>query len=340
MATRFCFTTLSSLGFAIACGGSQPPPAEGPPPSLEIAPPQPAEPPPNAATPTPAAAVPVAAAPTPPPPTPAWRVTEGIATPESVLYDAALDRYLVSNINGKPVDADGNGYIAEIGGDGKVTRPKFIEGAPGKVKLDAPKGMGLLGNVLYVSDLTVVRKFDAKTGAAKGEIPIKDSVFLNDIAIAPDGRVFVSDSALKLGPAGLEATGAGDAVYVIDKAGKVKPVAKMKELNNPNGLLLIGNNLYANTFGADELYRLDDKGAKVEVTKIPAGGLDGMAVAGESVFISSWKTSTIYKGKPGGTFEPVLTGLSGAADIGYDSKRSRVLVPRFMDNAVEAYDVK
>ena len=131
MATRFCFTTLSSLGFAIACGGSQPPPAEGPPPSLEIAPPQPAEPPPNAAAPTPAAAVPVAAAPTPPPPTPAWRVTEGIATPESVLYDAALDRYLVSNINGKPVDADGNGYITEIGGDGKVTRAKFIEGAPG-----------------------------------------------------------------------------------------------------------------------------------------------------------------------------------------------------------------
>ena len=58
---------------------------------------------------------------TPPPPTPAWRVTEGISTPESVLYDAAADRYLVSNINGKPVDADNNGYITEISGDGKVT---------------------------------------------------------------------------------------------------------------------------------------------------------------------------------------------------------------------------
>jgi hypothetical protein len=36
----------------------------------------------------------------------------------------------------------------------------------------------------------------------------------------------------------------------------------------------------------------------------------------------------------------VLSGLKGAADIGYDSKRNRVIVPRFMDNAVEAYEIK
>ena len=31
---------------------------------------------------------------------------DGLATPESVLYDAANDRYLVSNINGTPFAAD------------------------------------------------------------------------------------------------------------------------------------------------------------------------------------------------------------------------------------------
>jgi sugar lactone lactonase YvrE len=296
-----------------------------------------AAPPTNPEVTAPKSATPVAA-PTPPPPTPVWRVTEGISTPESVLYDAAADRYLVSNINGKPVDADNNGYITEISGDGKVTKPKFVEGGA-KAKLDGPKGMGIAGNVLYVSDITVVRKFDAKTGAPKGDIPIKDAVFLNDIAIAPDGRVFVSDSGLKLGASGLEPAG-GDAVYVIDKAGKVTPLAKAADLSGPNGLLFVGKDLWVNTFGSDEIYRLDDKGAKQDATKVPSGGLDGMTAMGESVLVTSWKGSAIYKGKPSGKFEPVLSGIGGAADITYDTKRNRVLVPRFMDSAVEAYDLK
>jgi len=49
----------------------------------------------------------------------------------------------------------------------------------------------------------------------------------------------------------------------------------------------------------------------------------------------------VYRGKLGQKFEPVLTGFSdGPADIGFDSKRKRVLVPRFMSSAVEVYDLK
>jgi hypothetical protein len=36
----------------------------------------------------------------------------------------------------------------------------------------------------------------------------------------------------------------------------------------------------------------------------------------------------------------VLSDLKGPADVGFDSKRKRVLVPRFLDNAVEVYDLK
>src|SRR4051812_41735757 len=36
--------------------------------------------------------------------------TKGFQTPECVLYDPDGDRYLVSNINGKPTEADGNGF--------------------------------------------------------------------------------------------------------------------------------------------------------------------------------------------------------------------------------------
>ena len=333
--TVFSSATLA-LALAVACGGSPPPIEEAPPPS-----PPPAEVAPAAvAAPEPAPAPVAAPKPEEPKaPAAAWRVTDGISTPESVYYDAAGDRFFVSNINGNPIEADNNGYIVELSGEGKVVKAKLIEGGKDKIKLDAPKGMGLLNGVLWVSDVTVVRKFDVKSGAPKGEIAIKDATFLNDIAIAPDGRVFVADSGMKPGANGFEPTGS-DAVYVIDKAGKVKPLAKAKELNGPNGLLVVGKDILVNTFGSNEIYRLDDKGAKQDVTKLPTGGLDGFASLGDSLLVSSWAGKTIYKGKLGQKFEPLVQGLEGAADFTVDTKRSRVVVPRFMGNAVEAYDVK
>ena len=56
--------------------------------------------------------------------------------------------------------------------------------------------------------------------------------------------------------------------------------------------------------------------------------------------MSSWEGGAIYKGKPGGEFAPVVPHLESPADIGWDSKRKRVLVPLFNENAVEIYDVK
>jgi hypothetical protein len=93
-------------------------------------------------------------------------------------------------------------------------------------------------------------------------------------------------------------------------------------------------------FVSNELYRLDEKGMKQDSTKLPGGALDGIVQVGDSLLISSWQTATIYRGTLGGAFEPVFTDLKGPADIGYDSKRKRVLVPRFLENAVEVYDLK
>ena len=73
---------------------------------------------------------------------------------------------------------------------------------------------------------------------------------------------------------------------------------------------------------------------------MPKGGLDGLVSLGDSLLVTSWQGSAIFRGKLGQKFEVAIPGLKGAADIGYDSKRKRVLVPRFMDNAVEAYDLK
>ncbi|HEY4105040.1 MAG TPA: hypothetical protein VGM44_14175 [Polyangiaceae bacterium] len=333
--------SILSVGLLVVtfgCAGSPPPSDQTPPPpAASSLPPAPVE-----ATQSPSADAKKAEPPKeekPAAPTPVFRIADGVQTPESVFYDEANDRYLVSNINGKPDEADNNGYIMEISPDGKVVKPKFIAGGVDKVKLNAPKGTGVVAGVLYVSDINVVRKFDLKTGAPKGEIAIPGSTFLNDIAVAKDGRVFVSDSGIKSGAKGFDPTGT-DAVYVIDKAGKVKPVAKSKDLSGPNGLLAVDNGVLVVTFGSNELYRLDDKGVKQDVTKLPGKSLDGIVQAGDQLLVSSWETASIYKGTLNGTFQVAFSDLKGPADIGFDAKRKRVLVPRFLENAVEVYDLK
>lgn len=265
--------------------------------------------------------------------------SEGLATPESVLYDAQTDTYLVSNINGAPLDKDNNGFITELSPDGKVVTAKLIEGGKNGVKLNAPKGSAILGGLLYVADIDTVRVFDRKTGAPKGEVALKGATFANDVAISPDGKIYVSDSGMN---PKFESTGT-DAIWVVTPGKKLsaKPFVKNKNLHGPNGLLVTKDAVHMVTFSANELLTFDLTGKQVgEPTKIPNGGLDGLAPFGEDLLISSWAEKAVFRGKPGGEFKKVLGELEAPADITVDTKRNRVLVPRFQEHRVEAWELK
>ena len=195
---------------------------------------------------------------------------DGLATPESVLYDETNDLYLVSNINGKPLDVDGNGFISKLSPDGKVAALKWIEGGKNKVTLNAPKGMAFVGDLLYVADLDTVRMFERKTGAPAGEVKVPGATFLNDIAVTADGRVLVSDMGMKAGGKGFEPSGT-DAVYAIDKAKKLTTIAKATELGAPNGLLSVGDKTWVATFGVGRALRARCEGQEDRSAEAPQG---------------------------------------------------------------------
>lgn len=270
---------------------------------------------------------------------PALTISEGLATPESVLYDGDTDTYLVSNINGAPLAKDNNGFIAELTPEGKVVTAKLIEGGKNKVTLNAPKGSALLNGVLYVTDIDTVRAFDRKTGARVGEVVIKGATFLNDLAAGPDGKLYASDSGLN---AKFETTGT-DAVYVVTPGKKLtaKVLVKSKDLHGPNGLLVTASGVHVVSFSADELRTYDFKGQLVGAPqKLPAAALDGLVAVGDELLISSWAGKAVFRGKPGGEFKQVLGNLESPADLGFDRKRNRVLVPRFSESRVEAWELK
>ena len=59
--------------------------------------------------------------------------------------------------------------------------------------LNAPKGLVLSGDKLYVSDVDQLVEIDVNSGAVTNSFNAEGAQFLNDTAVDADGRVFVSD---------------------------------------------------------------------------------------------------------------------------------------------------
>ena len=255
----------------------------------------------------------------------------GFATPESVLYDAQADIYLVSNINGNPTGQDDNGFISRLKPDGTIEELKWIDGEREEYTLHAPKGMGLVGDTLYVTDIDHIRSFDRNTGMFKGELHFNRATFLNDIAPNGHGGIVVSDSGFN---PDFSASGT-DSIYSIDGTGKIVTVIKGVSLNRPNGLAVANDEIWNVSFGSKEIRRMSMDGKVLERFEAPGDGLDGIEVLKDGrAIISSWGGKSVYMLNKDGTFKDIIVDVDAAADIGFDTRRNRVLVPLFNENIV------
>jgi len=253
----------------------------------------------------------------------------GFQTPESAEYYEQEDLYLVTNINGNPLEKDGNGFVSKVKPDGTVLNLKWIDGSKEGVELDAPKGAEIVGNYLYITDLQNIRVFELPSGKPHKTIHIKDSTFLNGITMAGENSVYVTDSGLKEGfaPSGT------DAIYKISRNGKVKSILKDPEMGRPNGIITTKNEIYVVTFGSGELFKIDEKHMKHSMTHPSKAGLDGFILLNDGSFlISSWGESAIYSRDKNGTYQILFSNLDAPADMGLDTKRNRLLIPLFKQN--------
>ena len=127
--------------------------------------------------------------------------TGGMNVPESVKYDADLDVFFVSNINGNPSQKDGNGFIAVIRADSTSVVRMLAEsgkapaGGGKAVTLNAPKGLAIKGDTLWVAD-TNWRAFfrhDVKTGEIVEKIQLTEKDPLIHGVTVHDGYLWYCD---------------------------------------------------------------------------------------------------------------------------------------------------
>jgi hypothetical protein len=259
----------------------------------------------------------------------------GFQTPESVLHDSVADVYFVSNINGSPFAADGNGFISRIGPDGVLLELKWIDGQTAGVTLHAPKGMALRGDTLFVTDITAVRLFHRESGDALGSWAVRGATFLNDVAVDTAGTVYVSDSGLRASANGFEPSGT-DAVYRFDPDGTPLRLTAGETLGHPNGLAAGPGRLVLVSFGSGAMFQIHpESGQTSGLPRPPAGQLDGVVrLESGSLLVSSWEAKAVYRMGPGAQFTAVVENVEAPADIGYDRARERILIPLFTTNQV------
>jgi sugar lactone lactonase YvrE len=248
-----------------------------------------------------------------------WQTDTLLRVPESVLADAERKVLYVACIDGDPGKKDGKGFIAKVSPDGKIIATHWAEG------LDAPKGMGLYKNNLYVADITRIVIIDIATGKITNSIEVEGAQFLNDITIDASGGVYISDTA----------TGK---IHIL-KGNKVEVYFTSPEFKGINGLLALMDGLYVVDFENGLNYKLstDKKLMKFGVT---AYGADGVVSIGKNEYIvSSWGGELYFVDATGKSTKMLDTKEQkiSAADIWYDAKSKTVYVPTFFANSVMAY---
>lgn len=213
----------------------------------------------------------------------AVNVITGFSHPESITIDSTGTRIFVSNI-GKdlnPTAKDGNGFITEVSADGTIVQQRLTpEGA-----LDAPKGLAIIDDVIYVADIDRLVGFDINISDRVFFLDFaQKTTFLNDLIAIDDRTLLVSASD----------TGT---IYQIDLQDQ-KISALPGHVPGANGIAyntqtqtVYAVGLGENFNGKGNLYQLalTEPDLQFELIDSSAGFLDGIALVDDSHLIySDW----------------------------------------------------
>jgi len=247
-----------------------------------------------------------------------WEVKENLPIPESVLYRGDTKELYVSLIDGAGNVKDGKGGVAILNLDGSFKNANWITG------LNAPKGLAIYKNTLYIADLTAVVSVDIPSGKITNKLEIDSAVFLNDLTVDDKGTLYVSDTRT-------------NKIHII-KDNKYQ--LYLENATSANGLKWIDNKLYV--LAGTELWKINSEKEIMVVAKGFEKVGDGIEPIGNGDFIVTCWAGIIYYVKANGTIEKLqdVQGIMNTADLGYNPQEKIIYIPTFNQNSVIAYQLK
>jgi hypothetical protein len=240
-----------------------------------------------------------------------------LANPESVVYDQANERYLVSNWS--------NGDIIAIDNGGQQSYFNNTD-------LDNVAGLHIVDNTLFAasnggSNAGLIG-YSLTDGAMTVNLTFPGMLLLNGIASDSSGFLYVSDqNANRIIKVSLS-----DWSYNTNFVNFVLPNGlEFDEVDNR--LLVISESTPVSTMHAINL----NDSTSVQLATLGTTACDGLTLDRERyVYFSSWATGLVYRSDPLmlAPLQTVSTGHAGPADIFFNLEDDILAIPNFNGNSV------
>ena len=252
----------------------------------------------------------------------------GLVAPWAIVHDPVDDVYLVANVSGDPLAEDENGFISRVSPDGEVLSQQWFPRLGSGDRIHAPKGIGILGDSVFVADLDCIHVVHRASGDLL-ESRCLDVGSLAGLAVGPEGSVFVVDIGYELSD-GQRTETLTDAVYRLSfQEGRLEnTVASGPDLGHPTGVAVGSLGIFVTTEGG-ALLRFTPAGDETRLLEITGQALEGVTFLSDGGFAYSvgGDGSVFAVEGGGGAVSAVAESIGRPGNIGYDAVRNRVLVP-------------
>ena len=259
-----------------------------------------------------------------------------LQSPYSFVSSSSGSEYFISSVNGEPDSADNNGFITKLDASGKLLNLKFIQGGTDGVTLNAPKGMAVVEQTLYVADLDTLRAFDTVNGKTIGAIPLPSApgqapVSLTDVAYDGAGVLYCSDQH-------------ANRIYRVElSTRKVTLLVADPALAGPAGLAVHpkSGELIAVSWDKGKIFAITPEGAVSEIvsngffssrfTNLRGVDFDRWG----NMYVSDFTTGKVWRMTWDKRFQVIAEYLPSPGDLGIDRTNNLILVPYEFAHAAE-----
>ena len=254
-----------------------------------------------------------------------WEISEGLAFPESVVYDKETNVLYVSNY--KRFVRNGSSYadcsISKVDLKGQIIDKNWIP------NLSSPTGLFLKDGLLYIVERFGIAIYDIENDTMKTRHRIKHDFLINDVTVDNENNIYITEAG-------------NNTLYRI-KESKVSSWIESDSISNANGIAFIDDKIYIGVNGDGFLKTIDTKTKQISnVYHLGDGNIDGIKKRGNQLLISLYEKGMRLideHGKIIAFLNTTSTGLH-CADFEYIPHKDMIIVPSLFDNTLTAYTFK
>jgi hypothetical protein len=285
------------------------------------------------------------------------KVYGSIYSAESCSYDPGRGLIVVPNRGVAQNVQTNNAWVSFINHDGSVHTARWIGiQAPEQranlkppLVLNEPLGSDIANGMLYVADrdggtsptdtaVSVVRRFDMKTGAPAGEFRVEKSTGFNDIEVADDGTIYGTQT----GGGGQNPDATSWQIWKIAPNGTASIFVQGAPLRQPNGIAFDPQgNIVVINIGNDEVLTFSPAGQLVRTEKAAQAGNDGLVIMADGTkYVSSVVNGGVSRIPPGRPAELIAQNIPNPASMCYDSGANQLVIPMNANNGLAFIPLK